>query len=335
MDRAMSLIDRPGEVRDPLWVRLTTSLVTVGHACWVLGCGSDGARIIQPEPESNMGVLDVAGMAGSPSEVDPPSTLSTADDGTETEVAVAESVFVAVPGGDFQSGGAPPAEGASVPNEILELTAPTGVTNGGTAILRVTLAQPNESPLFIVSVEGDDGYHSVVGSDVDGDGVYEIEVQVRGDVQAPSLLISVAPTDGMGNVGEYRQVTLELVQSGVGDVKVTLSFDPAHDLDLHVIEPGGEEISFAHPMSARGGALDLDSGSNCIASAASSENIFWPAGSAPRGDYRVRVNLFEQCLPGAIPFTVRVENGEKVDTYRGSFADGTQGTFSEVVTFRH
>jgi hypothetical protein len=307
--------------------------VTVGYACWVLGCGSDGARIIMAEPEASAAGADEMAVGGSAADPGETSTLS-ADPGSAGEPA-AESELVAVPSGSFQGGDAPTVDAASQPNSIVELTAPAAVTNGGTVTLRVTLAEPSESPLFIVSVEGDTGYHSVVGTDVDGDGVYEIEVQVRGDVQQPRLLVSVALTDGQGNVGEYRQVTLDLVQSGVGDVKVTLSFDPAHDLDLHVVEPGGEEISFLHPTSKNGGALDLDSGSNCVPSAASSENIFWPAGSAPRGDYRVTVQLFEQCSPGPIDFTVRVENAGQVDTYRGSFADGTGGTLSEIVTFRH
>jgi uncharacterized protein YfaP (DUF2135 family) len=120
-------------------------------------------------------------------------------------------------------------------------------------------------------------------------------------------------------------VEIELVQSGTGDVKVTLSFDRVHDLDLHVIEPNGEEISFTNNASATGGQLDLDSGSNCDASAANAENVFWPPGGAPAGEYRVTVHNYQQCSAGAIAYTVRVAYDTKVIVFDGSFAEGTAG----------
>src|SRR6185436_17162997 len=120
--------------------------------------------------------------------------------------------------------------------------------------------------------------YTVTGKDADADGVAEIEVQIRAAARGSSIVIGVAPTDGMGQVGEYRQLAIPLVESGVGDVKITLSFEPTHDLDLHVIEPGGTEISFLHPVSASGWRLDLDSGSNCRPGVVNAENIFWPPG---------------------------------------------------------
>jgi hypothetical protein len=199
------------------------------------------------------------------------------------------------------------------------------VTNGGTAILHVTVAPAVAAPTFVVGLMGDSGYHTVVGSDPDGDGVFDISVQVAGEVTQRSLVLSVALRDDMGNVGAYQQVEIELVQSGTGDVKVTLSFDRVHDLDLHVIEPNGEEISFTNNASATGGQLDLDSGSNCEASAANAENVFWPPGGAPAGEYRVTVQNYQQCSAGAIAYTVRVAYDTKVIVFDGSFADGTAG----------
>ncbi|HVZ36679.1 MAG TPA: hypothetical protein VG963_29825, partial [Polyangiaceae bacterium] len=224
------------------------------------------------------------------------------------------SAVIEVTHGEFVSGAAPAASagaadaGVALPR-IVSLTGPSGVTNGGTANLRVTLEPAVANPLFVVSVDGDSGYHTVTGSDSNGDGVQEIQVQVRSDARQGAIVIEVAPTDGKGQIGEYRQIELTLVPSGVGDVKVTLSFEPIHDLDLHVIEPSGTEIYFAHPTSPTGGKLDLDSGANCTASVATSENIYWPAGAAPTGQYRVRVQDFEPCDRGPIPFTVRIENG--------------------------
>lgn len=224
--------------------------------------------------------------------------------------------------------------GAALPR-IVALTGPSGVTNGGTANLRVTLEPAVPNQLFVVSVDGDSGYHTVTGSDANGDGIQEIQVQVRSQARQGTIVLEIAPSDGHGHIGEYQRLELTLIPSGVGDVKITLSFEPIHDLDLHVIEPGGSEIYFAHPTSPSGGKLDLDSGANCTASAANSENIFWPAGAAPPGEYRVSVRDFEPCDRGPIAFTVRIENGAAVDTYQNSFADLAQGSVIDVASFTH
>jgi hypothetical protein len=245
----------------------------------------------------------------------------------------AETDVIDVAEGDFQSGEAPASAGAEALPAILSLTGPAAVTNGGTAVLHVELAAPVNDPTFVVQLDGDSGFHTVVGTDPEADGIYDISVQVAADASRATLVLRVALTDGTGNIGEYSELELELVQSGTGDVKITLSFDRMHDLDLYVIEPNGEEISYLNDASATGGQLDLDSGMHCQAGGAMSENIFWPPGGAPSGQYRVSVHNYEQCAPGATSFTVRIAHDDVVNTYTGSFADGSTGTVAEVATF--
>lgn len=236
--------------------------------------------------------------------------------------------------GDFQGGEAPASAGADRLPAIVRLTGPAAVTNGGTAVLHVELAAPVQNPTFVVQREGDSGFHTVVGTDPDGDGTYDISFQVAADATRATLLLRVALTDGMGNTGVYAELEVELVQSGTGDVKITLSFDRVHDLDLHVIEPNGEEISYLNDASATGGKLDLDTGAHCEAGGAMSENIFWPPGGAPPGQYIVTVHNYEQCAPGATSFSVRIAHDDVVNTYTGSFEDGTVGSVAEVATFQ-
>lgn len=246
-----------------------------------------------------------------------------------------------VPEGDFTEGSAPSTTAdAGLTVEIVSVTGPAAATNGGTAILHVQLSASVAAPLFYVRLVGGTGFHTITGLDPDGDDVYEIGVHVAAEAEQTSLVLEVALTDGMGDTGPYHSVEIELVPSGTGDVKVTLSFDRLHDLDLHVIEPSGDEIFHERPSSSSGGKLDLDSGANCEPSAANSENIFWPPGGAPSGEYRVSVHNYQQCTPGAIPFTVRVAYDGVLETYEGSFADATAGEMmtttnvAQVVTFR-
>jgi hypothetical protein len=309
-----------------------SSLLLISGCLSLLACANH-ERVTLIDTETAPAEADEGAAPNEPSSMDEAAAQ-------EAPVEPPHSAVVEIAHGEFVPGAAPSASpggadaGLDLPR-IVALTGPPGVTNGGTANLRVTLEPAVANPLFVVSVDGDSGYHTVTGSDANGDGVQEIQVQMRSEAREGAIVLRIAPTDGKGQIGEYRELELTLVPSGVGDVKITLSFEPIHDLDLHVVEPDGSEIYFAHPTSRSGGKLDLDSGANCTPSVANAENIYWPAGAAPTGEYRVRVQDFEPCDRGAIPFTVRIENGGVVDTYQKTFADLAQGSVIDVASFLH
>src|SRR5688572_18175585 len=97
------------------------------------------------------------------------------------EPPAASGNVISVEEGTFQTGAEPTATEMQALPAIVSLTGPPAVTNGGAALLHVTLDAPLPSPSFVVSVAGDSGYHLVTGSDPDGDGSYDIRVQVAGE----------------------------------------------------------------------------------------------------------------------------------------------------------
>lgn len=112
---------------------------------------------------------------------------------------------------------------------------------------------------------------------------------------------------------------------GTGDVQVTLRWSGTADLDLHVTDPNGEEISFLATTSSSGGQLDVDCipGTSCAADGPHVENVFWPTGGAPSGDY----SAFARNLGEATDFTLTVlVGGEEVTSDSGSLASGTDST---------
>lgn len=298
-------------------------LFLVAAIAW-LGCADDDPLIL--------GGAGAGGGAGSGGDAAQAGAAGASDEPGSEVISVGDGLFT--------NGEPPPPAGTedALPR-IVSLTGPEAVTNGGTAILLVEISPVIAAPRFVVGLDGDTGYSTVTGTDPDGDGVFDISVQVAAEATQTSLVFSVATTDDQGNVGPYSQIEVALLMSGTGDVKVTLSFDRLHDLDLHVVEPNGDEIFYNQSTSSTGGQLDLDSGSNCEASSANAENIFWPPGGAPAGDYRVSVQNYQQCLPGDITFTVRISYDNVVNTYTGTFADGTAGELptatnvKEIATF--
>ncbi len=91
---------------------------------------------------------------------------------------------------------------------------------------------------------------------------------------------------------------------GTGDVQVTLLWNSGEDLDLHVTDPTGFELYFstarAPSTSPSGGQLDQDDTAGCgTPSATHVENIFWPEGGAPTGQYEAWVKNYRGCGPPA------------------------------------
>jgi len=121
---------------------------------------------------------------------------------------------------------------------------------------------------------------------------------------------------------------------GTGDVQITLTWPEHTDIDLHVIEPSGEEIWYYHTTSATGGQLDRDNYcSNWIAGYP--ENIYWPTGSSPTGTYQVNVVYYDDCdlSDGETPsaWTVRTLVGGVETFYYGTIT--TIGETQNVVSF--
>jgi uncharacterized protein YfaP (DUF2135 family) len=104
-------------------------------------------------------------------------------------------------------------------------------------------------------------------------------------------------------------------------------------LDLHVIEPSGEETDWTHMQSASGGTLDLDSYPACEFAndrGRGNENVYWPVEGAPSGEYLVQVHMWSDCdtfldgLTTNYRVTLVVDHGDgpQYEVHEGAFAPG-------------
>ncbi len=118
--------------------------------------------------------------------------------------------------------------------------------------------------------------------------------------------------------GEFAK-RLERAGGQTGDVQVTLVWDNYNDLDLHVMAPSTEQISYRNKRSRCGGYLDVDMNVPGNMSIEPVENVFWPTGEAPPGSYRVIVHYFARHdeKKDATPFRVAVKINGEVKTFYG------------------
>ena len=135
--------------------------------------------------------------------------------------------------------------------------------------------------------------------------------------------------DGLwSNVGGTSE-TIEVDGTVIltGDVQVTLQWSTPVDLDLYVTDPAGDEVSYQNTSVPSGGVLDVDARRSCQATPETVENIVW-TGTAPRGDYGIRVNYYTACDQGPADYTVTLRRGgEVVETWTGTLS------YSESVTY--
>lgn len=170
-----------------------------------------------------------------------------------------------------------------------------------------------------------------------------IDVFVLTNIETGGLIDRPPGTDGGGDTPQGPAATGPTgttgptftvppdVELGTGDVQVTLLWGSGDDLDLHVIDPQGSELYFSVPTSASGGQLDHDDTAGCGTQGSHAENVFWPEGTAPTGEYQAFVVSYNGCGSPA-PFELRVSvDGTVVQTIRGSLSSGAQ---SETVSFQ-
>jgi hypothetical protein len=226
-----------------------------------------------------------------------------------------------------QSGEAPAAGGGPT----AQVTAPSTAINGGT--VRVTITADQDFNRVIVRVVGASGYYDItLPATVSS---VELLLTLSQELGGSSVTFEYSVGNSSG-VGAYQDVPTALVSVGTGDVQVSVSWDAETDVDLHVVDPSGEEIYYGHTSSASGGMLDLDSNAGCSIDHVKNENITWS--TAPSGMYTVRLDYFDECTLAETNYvvTVKVKN-QDAQTFTGTFTGagdgGSQGSGIPITTF--
>lgn len=146
---------------------------------------------------------------------------------------------------------------------------------------------------------------------------------VPGSTPAESPPVKSAPT-----LEERREFDQRMSAAGaaMGEVTVTLLWNSHGDLDLVVNCPTGRQLDYRNPAEC-GGTLDVDA--NTARDKLQDrpvENVFWPAGKAMSGTYRIAVRYVprkDEQSPQETSYQVRLSRGGQESVFKGTIRPGT------------
>ena len=181
--------------------------------------------------------------------------------------------------------------------------------------------------LLFLNLRDVGGGGEFVGSGADNNGTEHTlddeEESDPGELMAESLstnlfTITLSESDTTGGFGGDFDGRLARAGGKSGDVQISLIWDTSDDLDLHCIDPNGEEIYFSDKRSSSGGELDVDMNAGETYSTEPVENIYWPRGRAPAGSYKVYVTFYNRnSSTRVISYKVAINYKGTVEKHQG------------------
>lgn len=232
-------------------------------------------------------------------------------------------------------------------NEEISVVMNQTAIPGGSSYITVGSDVPARK--ILVGMKNQTGYYEVPASATRGYSysfVMMVDQNIALGEDQNSFTVQVAIVDENNEISQIWESPVELKVVGTGALQISLSFDNAKDVDLHLIEPeylyeDGEPVDFyerhiyyGNHWSAAGGWLDLDSNPGCSIDNINNENITYNDSTAyiAPGTYKVYVDLFENCDPSiATNYVVTVFYGGNLIASRSGIYDvDAPSTFNPI-----
>lgn len=200
------------------------------------------------------------------------------------------------------------------------------IISGGSAIATITSSR--QLSVLYIQLGGNNGYYTVTLNDghlVSSSGgvyTYSVTLQFNQSILSGAFSISIRGAANSSTVSSPVAKNVETRRVGTGALQISLSWDKAVDLDLHVKPSWGNEIYFARKVVGNG-QLDLD-----MICRLGNENVFFTTPLVD-GNYTVYVNLYSKCgVTTPTKYVVSAyANGEILDfseeNQQGTFASST------------
>lgn len=194
--------------------------------------------------------------------------------------------------------------------EILEVGGPRTFVNGAVTEHPVWVASDSGVYALVVWAEGWPGYwHLPVDAEEGGEVRLPLSFHpdffAMGDGARTDVTVFVTALDPSDAPSAAAVVGLAGTPAGTGDVQVSVTWDAAADVDLHVFDPAGDVVYWNEETVASGGELDVDSNESCVIDGTNAENVVWDD-DPPSGTYKAKVRMYADCGTGGASGTITV-----------------------------
>jgi hypothetical protein len=228
--------------------------------------------------------------------------------------------WLRVSGAQYVSGGVVSSTGP----QVLALNLSRSAAVRGDSALHVSGSLAPEANAVALWLEGDQGFWLLPAGLPDvtiPDALtFAVTAALARDAPVGPRRLGVAALSIEGVAGPLATAELEVLAAAepTGTLVISLNWDTAADLDLHVVDPSGVEIWARNPNSwmpvpgapldpfawQQGGLLDLDSNARCVIDGRNRENVAWQV-DPPSGHYLVRVDTPSLCGQSSAHWTLR------------------------------
>jgi hypothetical protein len=244
--------------------------------------------------------------------------------GVPADAGLAAEMMVS--GAQFTAGPMPAASGGPA---VVSLDVQSNAAHAGEIDDPLRAALGPTATAAAIGLGGDQGYWIVPAGlpsvTAPGFPTFDVTLSFSLALPAGTYELAVEAVDEQNRFGDANTATLTVAAAPVpaGALVFTLRWDTESDLDIHVVDPLGNEIYSGDVSPAgSGGVLDFDSNASCVIDGRRQEDVTWKD-TPPSGQYLVRVDTFSLCaatfanwvvearLDGAI---VGTASGESVET---------------------
>lgn len=266
-------------------------------------------------------------------------TLSVSSCKKDKDDPSVEKDYFTVENGAFINSAMPASTGAGAPT-IGTVTGNSTVLAGGSN--PITINTTSTVTDVLVGVEGMAGYYKIPYTTAKSTNTTIMVVILMSQSASNNFTIVIALANGT-SISTHYTIPVVVYEGGTGKLQVSLSWDKPNDVDLHLFEPGGEEIYFGNSESENGGILDVDSNAGCSIDNINNENItYGNNATVANGLYTVKVNLWSPCnVTAATTYVVTVRyNGNIIspvtgtNPYTGTLLPSDEDIFKTPMTFQ-
>ncbi len=250
-----------------------------------------------------------------------------------------EKDYFTVQNGTLINSALPASTGAGAPT-ITSVTGNPTVLAGGSN--PVTINTTSTVTDVLVGVEGLTGYYKIPYTTAKSTNATIMVVILMSQSASNNFTIVIALANGT-NISTHYTIPVVVHEGGTGKLQVSLSWNKPNDVDLHLIEPGGEEIYFGNRESDNGGKLDVDSNAACSIDNINNENItYGNNATVANGVYTVKIRLWSACQVTAITnYVVTVRYNGNIITpltatnpFNGTLMPADAMSMKTIMTFR-